>query len=93
MYRLWCMLLIIGIGLFFSETGYAQPKDDGAETIKIGGHYRRIQKVDFEGSTISGGKGGPGDLTIIVRLGAKHEKLIKLRKDWKEKTQQSVNLL
>jgi hypothetical protein len=89
--RNWIMAMALAGGLGLAATAQAQPSDGSQKDLQR--RYKRIQKIDFDSDVISGSKTDPGGSIFTGRLGIKHDKLIKVRQDWKKKLARSVSNL
>lgn len=80
-------------GLFLAAmAALALPSHLQAQGVKVGGRFYQKKTVyDFSSDTISGDLTKPDGEYIEARKNVKFQRLIQLRKDFRERIQQSVN--
>lgn len=81
-------LLSLVTGLSFSAPAFAQD-DEGASDRKI--QYKSRTEIDFEGVDVSGELVKPAGALLLERKRASFNPLIKLRQDFNDEMDQSVN--
>jgi hypothetical protein len=78
--------------LFFALGSLALLSQPHAQDVKVGGRFYQKKTVyDFSSDTISGDLNRPDGEYIEARKGVKHQRLIKLRENFRERIIQSVN--
>ncbi len=76
------------LALLAPAAGFAQQKGAGGDV-----RYAKTTQIDFEDDTIEGDLTKPDGEYVEARKRVKHDNLIRIRKDFKEKVMQSVGEL
>ncbi len=77
------------LALLAPAAGFAQNNKEGGGDVR----YARTTQIDFEDDTIEGDLTKPDGEYVEARKRVKHDNLIRIRKDFKEKVMQSVGEL